>query len=277
MIKKKIEKSIYFILLSMLALLWIAPLYFVFINASKTMPDFTSSKFWHLPSEWAIWTNIQEVFVRTELGPGFINSMLYSTLGAGIAIFLAALAAYGLTYLNIKGSFYWFLLIYSGTLFPFQMYLIPLFKMYSSANLYNTFTGMLLFYIAICIPFCLFVLRNFYKTLQKEVVEAARLDGCSDFRIFAYIFVPQSLPPFLVLFLFQFTWVWNDLIFGLVLSQSVSVRPIMASLAQMQGLYSGTGMTTLLMGTLIVSVPTLLLFGFLQKYFIRGLSLNVKS
>lgn len=261
---------------SIFALLWFAPVWFVFINASKSIHDFNKSHFWELPSKWEIVNNIKEVLIKTDLGQGFINSLLYGLIGAGIAIIVAALAAYTLTNLKIKGNFYWFLLIYSGTLFPFQMYLIPLFKLYSNANLYNTFAGMLIFYIAICIPFCLFVLRNFYTTFPKEIVEAARLDGCSDFRIFIHIFIPQSIPPFLVLFLLQFTWVWNDLVFGITLGQSETVRPIMASLSALNGLYSGTGMNTLLMGALIASIPTLILFFLLQKYFIKGMAINIK-
>ncbi|MDC3415146.1 carbohydrate ABC transporter permease [Terrihalobacillus insolitus] len=261
---------------SILAFLWIAPVYIVFINAAKTTTEFNSSKFWQLPSDWAIFQNIKAVLIETDLGQAFINSILYGVLGAGIAILVAALAAYALTNLKIKGGFYWFLLIYSGTLFPFQMYLIPLFQFYSDTKLYNTFVGMLIFYIAICIPFCLFVLRNFYSTFAKEIVEAAKLDGCSDLQIFVYMFLPQSVPPFLVLFLLQFTWVWNDLLFGITLSQSDAVRPIMASLSSLNGLYSGTGMNTLLMGALIASIPTLLLFFLLQKYFIKGMAINIK-
>ncbi|MGG4035862.1 carbohydrate ABC transporter permease [Paenibacillus cisolokensis] len=277
MMTRAIRKTFVQASVVLLALLWVAPVLIVIINAAKSTKEFRQSKFWELPADWAIVDNIEQVLFRTDLGRGFVNSIVYGCLGAGFAIALAALAAFALTNLKIKGAFYWFLLIYSGTLFPFQMYLIPLFKMYSGINLYNSMLGLTLFYIGICIPFCLFVLRNYYMTFPKDYVNAAQLDGCSDFQTFLYLFVPQSLPPFFVLFLLQFTWIWNDLIFGLVLSRDEEVRPVMASLAQMTGMYSGTGMPTLLMGALIASLPTLLLFFGLQRSFMQGLAINVKD
>lgn len=263
--------------IGLLALLWLAPVLIVLINASKTTEDFRLTQFWELPTRWAIVENVEQVLFRTDLGRGFVNSLIYGTVGAGAAIILASLAAYALTNLKIRGAFFWFVLIYSGTLFPFQMYLVPLFKMYSAARLYNTMAGLLLFYVGICIPFCLFVLRNFYMTFSRDQVNAAKIDGCNDFQTFWYIYLPQSLPPFFVLFLLQFTWVWNDLIFGIVLSRDADVRPIMTSLAQMRGMYSGTGMPTLLMGALIASIPTLALFFGLQRSFMQGLAIQVKE
>jgi methylglyoxal synthase len=101
-----------------------------------------------------------------------------------------------------------------------------------SWGLYDTFLGMILFYIAICIPFCTFIFRNYFLTLPGEVLEAAKLDGCSNLKAYWKIFMPLSKPAIAVLLLFQFTWVWNDLMFGMVLTRSTEVRPIMVGLAQ---------------------------------------------
>jgi len=148
---------------------------------------------------------------------------------------------------------------------------------YRKTGLFNSFGGLALFYIAICIPFCVFLLRNFMRTLPYEVVEAARIEGCSNFTVFWKIVMPMCLSPIYVLFIFQFTWIWNDLIFGLTLTQSPDIRPIMAGLSSMQGIFFRTGVTTLMAGVIITSIPTILVFFLLQKSFIKGLQLSVKG
>lgn len=179
--------------------------------------------------------------------------------------------------LKIKGSFLWFLVIFSGTLFPYQIYIVPLYQMYSNLGLYDSQIGMLIFYVAVCIPFCTLVLRSFFGTVPAEIAQAARVDGSSEFRIFVQIYLPLSVSALLVLFLFQFTWIWNDLLFGLVLSNSSDVRPVMASLSSLMGVYAGTSFTVVLAGALVASLPTLLIFLGLQRYFMEGLTLVART
>src|SRR5439155_10849033 len=132
----------------------------------------------------------------------------------------------------------------------------------------------ILFYTAIALPFCLFVMRGYFATIPRELQEAARIDGCSDFGIFWRIILPLSWSPIAVLFLFQFTWIWNDLLFGLVLSTSDGVRPITPSLLGLQGVYANSGPPVVLAGALIGSLPTVVLFLFLGRYLLRGLVLS---
>lgn len=148
--------------------------------------------------------------------------------------------------------------------------------MYISTGLYDTLWGMILFYIAICIPFCTFIFRNYFLTLPEDILEAARLDGCSNFKAYWKIYMPLSKPAIAVLFLFQFTWVWNDLMFGMVLTRSINVRPTMVGLAQLQGFRAGSGtdIPSLMAGAIAASAPTILLFVFLRRYFIEGMHLT---
>ena len=194
------------------------------------------------------------------MGAGFLASLSYGVVGAGMAIVCASLGAFAITRLRIRAPFFWFFLVFSGTIVPFQMYLIPLFQTYNNVGLYDTWLGMVLFYTAIAIPFSLFVMRGAFSTISREVLEAARLDGCRDFDVYWRICMPLARGSIAVLFLFQFTWIWNDLIFGLVLSTSDGVRPIMPSLAGMQGLYATQGPPIVLAAALIASLPTILLF-----------------
>lgn len=274
---QKTIRIISYTAIGLLAVLWLLPIVLVLLNATKSLGDFTQGNIWALPRTFELFANMREALQMGDLGRGMLNSFLYSFLGAGISILIASLAAYGIVILRLKGGFYWFLLIYSGTVFPFQMYLVPLFKAYQGVGLYDTFAGMLLFYIAISIPFCLFLLRNYMTTIPFEIVEAARMDGFNSMGVYARIIVPMLLPPISVLLLFQFTWIWNDLIFGMTLSRSEAVRPVMAGLSSMQGMFFRSGVTTLMAGIVLTSLPTILLFFALQRNFIKGMLLTVKS
>ena len=149
--------------------------------------------------------------------------------------------------------------------------------MYNALNLYDTQIGMIIFYTAISIPFSTLVMRGFFSTVPTEIVEAARVDGCSEIGIFFNMYVPLSFAALLVVFLLQFTWIWNDLLFGLVLGVSNNVRPVMPSLTSLMGVYSGISFTVVLAGALVASTPTLILFLGLQKYFMEGLTLSARK
>jgi multiple sugar transport system permease protein len=185
------------------------------------------------------------------------------------------MAGFSIIRLKPKFNFPLFLIIYSGTLFPFQMYLIPVYKFFMNIGLYDKKIGMILLYAAICIPFSLFVYRGFYTTIPKEVEEAAKLDGCNALKLYRYIFIPQSVAPTAVVALFQMTWIWNDLLFGMVLTRSASARPVMVALATMLGPTGGTIVPWAMSGVLFTSFPTILLFIILRRYFITGMRLTV--
>ncbi|MFZ0218135.1 MAG: carbohydrate ABC transporter permease, partial [Candidatus Dormiibacterota bacterium] len=230
------------VLLGAFCVAWLVPLWMVVIAAMKTTPEYARDvSQWALPRQpLQLFANLAQAWSTSGMGSGFLASLLYGVVGAGVAILFASLGAYALTRLPVRWPFFWFVLCFSGTIFPFQMYLIPLFKAYQSVGLYDTWPGMICLYVAICIPFCLFVMRSFFATVPRDLQEAARLDGSADFAIFWRIFLPLAKGPLAVLFLFQFTWIWNDLLFGLVLSVSDGVRPVIPSLAGLQGTYAHT-------------------------------------
>jgi ABC-type glycerol-3-phosphate transport system permease component len=258
-----------------LGVLWLVPLLLLVITPMKSTPEYQGASQWALPRHpQELFHNLKTAWTSAGLGPGFVASLGYGFVGAAFAIVFGSLGAYAITRLPVRLGFFWFILVFSGTIFPFQMYLIPLFKMYTDTGLYDTWLGMALFYTAIAIPFCLFVLRGFFATIPGEVQDAARLDGAGDFRIYWRIFMPLARGPIAVLLLFQFTWIWNDLLFGLVLSTSDGVRPIMPSLLGMQGVYANSGPPIVLAGALIGSLPTLVLFLLLGRYLLRGLTLS---
>ena len=271
---RRVKKIPTYFILIVLALLWILPVWTTFLVSFKSSQDFVSQQFYELPTQVSFVENLRNVMKIYRLHEHFFNSLLYAGAGAGIAIAAASLAGFSLVRLKPPAFFLLFLVIYSGTLFPFQMYLIPVYRLYNTLGLYNTRLGLILIYGAICTPFALFVYRGFYTTIPKEIEDAAKIDGCGPVRTFFAIFVPQSLPPTAVVALFQMTWIWNDLLFGMVLSRTQNIRPIMVALATMSG-YGGGNIPYIMTAVIFTAVPTILLFVLLQKYFIRGMTLSV--
>ncbi len=270
----KTSRVLRYTVLTVLGAVWIIPLYFVLINAVASPTDFREKEIYQLPGSFSLWENISTAWTSAGLGESVGSTMLYATVGGIIGVLLAALAAYAIIGLNVKYGFLWFMLLYAGTIFPFQMYLAPLYEFYVGQNLYDTRWGLLIFYTAIAIPFAIFVIRNHFTSIPGDISEAARLDGAGPLRIFTEMFVPLSMNAFATVFILQFTWIWNDLLFGLTLSRSAEIRPIMTALVGLQGQYSSASVPTVLAGALIASVPTFILFFSVQRVFVQGLSVT---
>jgi multiple sugar transport system permease protein len=254
------------VFLLILSVIWLCPIFFTITHSLKSRVESNRSNVWAMPKENALAENLNYI----QFSVGFFNSMgvsfIYALVGAGCAVTFATLAAYAIAHLPIRGRMFWFLWIYSGTIFPFQMYLIPVFRMYNVLGLYNTRLGMMLFYMSICIPFAMFVIRNFFTGISREVLESAKIDGASNMTVLLKILVPMAVAPIAVVFFTQFSWCWGDLLFGMTFTKSINVRPVMPTLAVL----SGHGPALLLAG-IIASVPTLILFTLLQKNMETGL------
>jgi multiple sugar transport system permease protein len=262
------------LIMLILAAIWIIPLYMVLINATASSNDYRDKEIWAAPNHFSLIDNVKAAWNGAHLGSSVGSTVLYATLGGVLAVLLAALAAYALIALNLRFGFFWFMVLYAGTIFPFQMYLSPLYTMYVRANLYDTHLGLLMLYTAIAIPFAVFIIRNHFTSIPTDLSEAARLDGAGAWRVFRQIYAPLSINAFATVFILQFTWIWNDLLFGLTLSRSASVRPLMTALAALQGQYASASTPVVLAGALVVSIPTFVLFFAVQRVFVRGLSVT---
>jgi multiple sugar transport system permease protein len=252
--------------------IWLSPMIFLLMNTLKNAADYSRGPLL-LPTTFNLWHNITNAWAQGIQG-GFINSLLYGAVSSLLAVLIASLAAFGIVRLKMPRALAWFLFIYSGTIFPLQMYLIPLFKSYIALGIYDTKLGLFCFYTAICIPFATFVMRGFFLTVPWDIQEAAEIEGATSWDVFWRIMMPLAKAPFLMLTLVQFTWVWNDLLFGMILVRSPEARSVQVALLGMQSLYGQADAPTIITATLIVSLPTLLLFLLLQKHFVRGLALG---
>jgi len=256
---------------------YLIPFYYLFVTVFKTTPEYAQKGVLELPSSLAPFLdNVAQAWTIAHLDQAGFSSFTYALCGAALAVAIAAAAAYGMTRLNLIGANGWFMVIFTGTLFPFQMYLVPLLFGYQRLGIINTWLGMLLLYTAICIPFPLLVLRNSFSGISREIDEAARIEGASEWRVFVSMILPNARGPLIALFLLQFTFIWNDLLFSSILANGIGVRSIMVALQSLQGTYSTLGPNVVITATLISSVPTVLLFIILKKYFMAGLQLGTK-
>lgn len=253
-----------------LAVLWLVPVYLLIVNALVPADEYAGAPTW-LPGGDGFLENVQVAWSESGLGLGMMNSLVYALTSAGLAVFAAALAGFAVVIMTVRRPTLWFWLIYLGTLLPLQIFLAPLFQTYVSLGVYDTTLGMVLIYSAICVPFAFFVVRNYLTTVPPEITEAAQLDGSGWFRLFFRIHLPLIKSALFAAFIFQFTWVWNDLLFGITLTTSPDRRPVMAALAEIDGGFSSLGPPVALAAALVASLPTVVLFLSCQRFFVSSL------
>lgn len=261
--------------LIVLGLIWLGPTYLLLINASRPAASYDPAKAWIPSGDIEIVGNFAKAWESANLADSLASTALYSVVSPLVGVLIGAMAGYTIVVLRLRYGFWWFLLIFGGTIFPSQMLLVPLFVTYADQGLYDSRMGMILIYTAISVPLAAFVLRNFFTGVAFSIFEAARMDGASTFKIFWRIYLPLARSALAAVFILEFTFIWNDLIFGITLTQTSSVRPVMTALAGlMTDVYAGTPVPVGLAAGLVVSLPTVVLFLATQRLFARGLSLG---
>lgn len=262
------------LVLIVLGAIWLLPIYLLLVNAFRPPANYDGDQIWTPDPDLAFVDNVRAAWDAVGLGPSIAATFLYSAVSPALAVLLGALAGYAIVVLRLRAGFWWFMFIFGGTIFPFQMLLIPLFVSYSEVRLYDTRTGLILIYTAILVPFAAFVMRNFFTGIARSIFEAARVDGANVLRIFWRLYLPMSLPALGAIYILEFTLIWNDLLLGLTLSQSDPVRPIMTTVSALNSAYAGTAIPVVLAAGVFVSLPTVVLFLATQRLFARGLSLG---
>jgi multiple sugar transport system permease protein len=258
--------------LILFTLTWLLPIFASVLTSFRTMDDITIHGFWSIPRELSLdkfgdaWTGAR---IRVYLLNSFIIT-IPSLLGM---LFLSSLSAYALARFRFKGNLLIYFIYVAGTMLPFQILLLPVFRLTNKLGLYDTYGALILIHTAFQLGFCTFVLRNFMRTVPGEILDAARVDGCSEFRIYWQIMIPLSMSSLAALATLEFTWVFNDFLWALILLQTDSLRPVTAGLATLQGQYV-SDWPLITAGALLATLPTMFVFVFLQRYFIQGLTLG---
>ena len=265
-------RVIVYIVLILSAFLWFVPILTALITSVRTFDDILVNGFISLP-EKITFENFITAWERGGLKRYLPNSFIITLPSLFLTLLLSSLGAYALARFKFKGNRLLFYTFVAGMLLPFQVLMLPVFRLTDRLGLYDTYWGLIGIHTAFQLGFCTFMLRNYMRTVPGEIIEAARMDGCSELRIWAQIMLPLTLPAIAAIAILEFTWIFNDYLWAIVLLRSDSLKPITAGLATLQGQFV-TDWPVIVAGALIGTVPTLLVFLFLQRYFIEGLTMG---
>lgn len=271
--KNKIGTIVLFIAISLFVAVWILPILGALFTALRPLQDLRASGFWSIPGEITL-DNFAEAWRLGNLNTYLKNSFIITIPSLIGTLALSSLVGFAVSQYEFKGNTFVYLLFLSGMLLPFQILLVPVFRLSNFLGIYNSYFGLIMIHITFQMGFCSFFLSNFMSTIPVQLAEAARIDGCSEFKIFYKIFLPLTKPALAALATLQFTWIFNDYIWALVLIRSDSLKPVTAGLASLQGQYV-TDWGVLVAGALLAAVPTIIVFLALQKYFIKGLTMGM--
>ena len=261
-----------FVCLSILAVLFMAPTIGVLLSSLKTTQEIALGKLWSLPTSLYL-ENFAIVLANPAIHTYFLNTLLIALPATAGSIALGILAGYVFSKLPFRGSEILFLAIISGMFFPPQSILIPLFRLFNGLGLLDTLWPMIIVHIAMGIPICTLMMRNFFAGVPNALREAAILEGANEWQVLTKVALPLSLPALAVLSTLQFTWIWNDFLWPLIFTQSDEKRTIMLGLVFLKGQYSvAWGIQGAL--SLVASLPTLIVFLFFQRYFIKGMTMG---
>jgi alpha-glucoside transport system permease protein len=255
-----------------ISLIWLVPTVGLAITSFRQPQDIASSGWWHAFTQWD-WTlhNYGSVIHGAGIGHAWVNSLIITVPATLLPLTLGALAAFGFAWVPFPFRDTLFLLIVALMIVPIQTSLVPLLKLFAeNGHLNNTYFGIWFAHTAFGLPLAVFLLRNFFITLPKDLIEAARMDGASNLSIFRRIVVPLSVPALASFGIFQFLWVWNDLLMALIFVSDPSKQPMTVRIPFLLSTYGQEYNLLAAAAFLLMAVPLIVFFA-LQRYFVQGL------
>jgi alpha-glucoside transport system permease protein len=255
-----------------ISVLWLVPTVGLAITSFRKPPAIASSGWWHALTQWD-WTlkNYDAVINATGMGHAWVNSVIITVPATLLPLTLGALAAFGFAWVPFPFRDTLFLIIVALMIVPIQTSLVPLLKLFANnGHLNNHYYGIWLAHTAFGLPLAVFLLRNFFITLPKDLIEAARIDGASNLSIFRRIVVPLSVPALASFAIFQFLWVWNDLLMALIFVSDPSKQPMTVRIPYLLSTY-GQEYNLLAAAAFLLMILPLVVFFALQRYFVQGL------
>jgi len=248
------------------------PIYGALTTAFRLNREIIKEGFWVFPNP-PVFDNFVTVWKGGKIQKFLLNTIYVTTVSTIISIFMGSLAGYAFGKMKFKGSSWIYILVVAGMFFPPQIVLIPLFKLFNSVNLLDSVYSLILVHVGFGIPICTLMMTNFFKDVPSSLRQSAMLDGCNDWQVLFKIMFPLARPSLTALVILQFTWIWNDFLWPLILIKSEQRMTIQMGILQLKGQY-GLAWGNQAAGALMATVPTLILFIFMQKHFIHGLSMG---
>ena len=257
-------------LLIAVGLLWLVPTLGLLFTSLLAPTDFQERGWWQIfstPSKLTF-QNYEAVFDNDPIMESLITTSLIAVFGTLLPIFVGALAGYAFAWLEFPGRDWLFIVVIALLVVPLQMALIPMFQLYNTFGIFDTVLSLVLFHTAFGLPFAIFLLRNFFIGIPKDLMEAARIDGASEIRIFLRLILPLGLPAIASLAIFQFLWTWNDLLVALTFGRET--QPITVAIFSQLRQF-GANVDLIAPATFISLVIPLAVFFAFQRYFVQGL------
>ena len=266
-----VTRSPVHIALIIIAAIWLVPTVALLITSVRERSDTLSSGWWHVFESHLTLSNYSEVLRTAGMGHAFLNSLYITLPSTLMPLIFGALAAYAFAWTRFPFRDTTFLFIVALMVVPVQTAFVPLLKFFRENGGLNTeFYGIWLAHTAFGLPLAIFLFRNFFITLPKDLIEAARMDGASEFAIFRRVVIPLSVPALASFGIFQFLWVWNDLLMALIFVSDPSKQPMTVKITQLLSTYAQEFHILAAGGFLLMVVPLIVFFA-LQRYFVQGL------
>ena len=266
-----IAKTPVHIALLAISVIWLVPTVGLAITSFRPRDEIQASGWWTTVNDFAFTLhNYDLVLENARMGSSFVNSIIITIPSTLLPLFIGAAAAYAFSWIRFPFRDTIFLMIVALLVVPIQMALVPLLRLFRDLGIADWYVGIWLAHTAFGLPLAVFLLRNFFITLPRDLIEAARVDGASNVRIFTRVVLPLSVPALASYGIFQFLWVWNDLLMALVFISDSDLFPMTKRITEMQGTY-GAEYHLLASGAFLLMIVPLIVFFALQRYFVQGL------
>ena len=264
-------KGVVNVMLMIVAVFWLVPTAGLFLSSLRTVGDSASSGWWTVftaPAQLTL-DNYASMLSNPTITGSFWNTIMIAVPTTAAVVIIGALAGYAFAWLEFPGRDWLLIVVIVLLAVPIQVALIPLARMFGTLGIFGSVVGVILFHIAFGLPFAIFLLRNFFTQVPLELLEAARLDGASEWRIFGTVILPLGLPAIASLAIFQFLWTWNDMLVALIFSNSQS-QPLTVAI-QSQLRQFGANIDVLSTGAFLSMIVPLIVFFAFQRYFVQAL------
>jgi alpha-glucoside transport system permease protein len=258
------------LLLVIVGLIWLVPTIGIFLTSLLSAEAYLEGGWWQVISEPSKLTfeNYSAIFDNETITSSLVTTVWIAVGGTLLPIVVGALAGYAFAWLEFPGRDWLFVIVIALLVVPLQMALIPMFKLYETFGINDTVFALILFHTAFGLPFAIFLLRNFFIGIPKDLLEAARIDGASEIRIFVRLILPLGLPAIASLAIFQFLWTWNDLLVALVFGRDT--QPLTVAIYRQLAQF-GANIEIIAPATFVSLVIPLVVFFAFQRYFVQGL------
>lgn len=271
--RSALAQRVYKLALPVALIVWLLPLLAIFMTSIRTAVDINTGNVFGIPSEFAFFANYAEVLSRPRAIDYMVNTLMITLPTMVLSVGLACLTGYALAIYRFKSALPLFFIFVAGNFVPFQILMLPVVDLSTRLEMINTVPGLVLFHAAFQTGFCTLFMRNFIKALPYELIEAARIEGVDEFRIFWHLVMPLVKPAVAALSVLIFTFIWNDFFWATVMLQddaslpiTVGVRTLNGEFVQQWHLVSAA--------SLLAAVPPVVMFFLMQKHFIAGLTLG---